>query len=100
MPPGEARMMLEGIGVSPGIAIGKAYRVDRDRASLVYYYLPSPGEARKEIKRFKAAVDKAETDLKEIKSKMAGEFPEHVIFWTLTFIFSETACSTMRLSSS
>jgi phosphotransferase system enzyme I (PtsI) len=77
MPPGEARMMLEGIGVSPGIAIGKAYRVDRDRVSLVYYYLPSPGDARQEIKRFKAAVDKAETDLKEIKSKMAGEFPEH-----------------------
>ena len=77
MPPGNARMILKGIGVSPGVAIGKAFRVDRDRVSLVYYYLPSPAQTEKEKKRFDAAVDKAETDLKEIKSKIAGEFPEH-----------------------
>ena len=77
MPPGNARMILKGIGVSPGVAIGKAYRVDRDRVSLVYYYLPSPAQTEKEKKRFDAAVDKAEADLKEIKSKIAGEFPEH-----------------------
>ncbi len=77
MPPGNARMILKGIGVSPGVAIGKAYRVDRDRVSLVYYYLPSPAQTKKEKKRFDAAVDKAEADLKEIKSKIADEFPEH-----------------------
>ena len=77
MPPGNARMILKGIGVSPGVAIGKAYRVDRDRVSLVYYYLPSPSQTKKEKKRFDAAVDKTEADLKEIKSKIAGEFPEH-----------------------
>ena len=77
MPPGNARMILKGIGVSPGVAIGKAYRVDRDRVSLVYYYLPSPAQTEKEKTRFDAAVDKAEADLKEIKSKIAGEFPEH-----------------------
>jgi phosphotransferase system enzyme I (PtsI) len=77
MPPGNARMIMKGIGVSPGVAIGKAFRVDRDRVSLVYYYLPSPAQTEKEKKRFDAAVDKAETDLKEIKSKIAGEFPEH-----------------------
>jgi phosphotransferase system enzyme I (PtsI) len=77
MPPGNARMILKGIGVSPGVAIGKAYRVDRDRVSLVYYYLPSPAQTEKEKKRFDAAVDKTEADLKEIKSKIAGEFPEH-----------------------
>jgi len=70
-------MILKGIGVSPGVAIGKAYRVDRDRVSLVYYNLPSPAQIRKEKQRFDAAVDKAEADLKEIKSKIAGEFPEH-----------------------
>jgi phosphotransferase system enzyme I (PtsI) len=77
MPPGNARMILKGIGVSPGVAIGKAYRVDRDRVSLVYYYLPSPAQTEKEKTRFDAAVDKAEADLKEIKYKIAGEFPEH-----------------------
>jgi phosphotransferase system enzyme I (PtsI) len=78
MPPGKARMVLKGIGVSPGIAIGKAYRVDRNRVSLVYYYLPSPAQTKKEKQRFKTAVDNAEADLQEIRSKMAGEFPEHV----------------------
>lgn len=77
MPPGEARMVLKGIGVSPGIAIGKAYRVDRNRVSLVYYHLPSLAQTRLEKQRFKAAVDRAEADLNEIRSKMAGEFPEH-----------------------
>ena len=77
MLPGNARMILEGIGVSPGVAIGKAYRVDRDRVSLVYYYLPSPAQTEKEKQRFDAAVDKAEADLKEIKSKIASEFLEH-----------------------
>ena len=77
MPPGNARMVLKGIGVSPGIAIGKAYRVDRNRISLVYYYLPSPAQTQKEKDRFNAAVDNAEADLKKIRSQMAGEFPEH-----------------------
>jgi phosphotransferase system enzyme I (PtsI) len=77
MPHGKARLTLKGIGVSPGIAIGKAYRVDRDRVSIVYYYLPSPDQTEKEKQRFKAAVDKAEAELQEIRSKMAGELPEH-----------------------
>ena len=77
MPPGNARMTLKGIGVAPGIAIGKAYRVDRNKVSLVYYYLPSPAQIKREKDRFDAAVDKAEVDLKEIRSKMAGVFPEH-----------------------
>jgi phosphotransferase system enzyme I (PtsI) len=77
MSPGNARMVLKGIGVAPGIAIGKAYRVDRNKASLVYYYLPSPAQTKREKDRFHAAVDKAEGDLKELRAKMAGEFPEH-----------------------
>jgi len=75
--PGNARMVLQGIGVAPGIAIGKAYRVDRDKVSLVYYYLPSPAQIKREKDRFNAAVERAEADLKEIRSKMAGVFPEH-----------------------
>jgi phosphotransferase system enzyme I (PtsI) len=77
MPPGNARMVLKGIGVAPGIAIGKAYRVDRNKVSLVYYYLPSPDQTKGEKERFHTAVDKAEAELKEIRAKMAGEFPEH-----------------------
>ena len=51
MPPGNARMIVKGIGVSPGIAIGKAYRVDRNKVSLVYYYLLSPAQIKREKDR-------------------------------------------------
>ena len=77
MSPGNARMVLHGIGVAPGIAIGKAYRVDRNKVSLAYHYLPSPAQIKREKERFDVAVEKAEADLKEIRSKMAGVFPEH-----------------------
>ena len=77
MPPGNARMVLTGIGVAPGIAIGKAYRVDRNKVSLAYYHLLSPAQIKREKERFNAAVDKAEVDLKEIRSEMAGVLPEH-----------------------
>ena len=77
MPPGNARVVLQGIGVAPGIAIGKAYRVDRNKVSLVYYYLPSPDQTKREKERFHTAVDKAEADLKELRTKIAGELPEH-----------------------
>ena len=77
MPPGGARKVLSGVGVTPGIAIGKAYHVDRGKIPVAYYYLPSPAEVEKEIERFQAAVERAEADLGEIKAKIAGEFSEH-----------------------
>jgi phosphotransferase system enzyme I (PtsI) len=77
MPPGGARRVLSGVGVTPGIAIGKAYHVDRGKIPVAYYYLPSLAEVEKEIQRFQAAVERAEADLGEIKAKIAGEFSEH-----------------------
>jgi phosphotransferase system enzyme I (PtsI) len=77
MPPGGARKVLSGVGVTPGIAIGKAYHVDRGKIPVAYDYLPSPAEVEKEIQRFQAAVERAEADLGKIKAKIAGEFSEH-----------------------
>lgn len=76
MSSGGARKILTGIGVTPGIAIGKAYLVDRNRVSLVYYYLP-PEQTDREVERFDVAVDRAEADLREVRAKLAGDFPEH-----------------------
>ena len=78
MPPGGARKVLSGVGVTPGIAIGKAYHVDRGKIPVAYYYLPSSAEVEKEIQRFQTAVERAEADLGKIKAKIAGEFSEHV----------------------
>jgi phosphotransferase system enzyme I (PtsI) len=77
MPPGGARKVLNGVGVTPGIAIGKAYHVERGKIPVAYYYLPSPAEVEEEIQRFQAAVERAEVDLGEIKAKIAGELSEH-----------------------
>jgi phosphotransferase system enzyme I (PtsI) len=77
MPPGGARKVLNGVGVTPGIAIGKAYQVDTGGVPVACYSLPSPGEVEQEIRRFHAAVEKADADLREIKAKMAAEFSEH-----------------------
>ena len=77
MPPGGARKVLSGVGVTPGIAIGKAYHVDRGKIPVADYSLPSPAEVEKEIQRFQAAVERAEADLGKIKAKIAGEFSEH-----------------------
>ena len=70
-------MVLSGVGVTPGIAIGKAYHVDRGKIPVADYSLPSPAEVEKEIQRFQAAVERAEADLGKIKAKIAGEFSEH-----------------------
>ena len=77
MPSGRARRVLSGVGVTPGIAIGKAYHVDRGQIPVASYDLPSPAEVEKEVQRFQAAVEKAEADLEKIKAKMASEFSEH-----------------------
>ena len=77
MPPGGARRVLSGVGVTPGIAIGKAYHVDRGKIPVAHYDLPSPAEVEKEVQRFQAAVEKAEADLEKIKAKITGEFSEH-----------------------
>jgi phosphotransferase system enzyme I (PtsI) len=77
MPPGGARKVLNGVGVTPGIAIGRAYHVDRGKIPVAHYDLPSPTEVENEIQRFQAAVARAEADLGEIKAKIAGEFSEH-----------------------
>jgi phosphotransferase system enzyme I (PtsI) len=77
MPPGGARKVLNGVGVTPGIAIGKAYHVDTGGVPVACYSLPSPGAMEQEIQRFRSAVEKADADLREIKAKLAAEFSEH-----------------------
>lgn len=59
-------MVLNGIGASPGICIGKAYLVDKEGVDVVRKYFIEKGSLRDEIKRFKAAVKKAKDELRVI----------------------------------
>ncbi|MEJ2166779.1 MAG: phosphoenolpyruvate--protein phosphotransferase [Desulfobacterales bacterium] len=54
---------LKGINASPGICIGRAYLVDREGVDIVERYYIDKKNLSKEIKRFKAAVKKAEDEI-------------------------------------
>ena len=74
--------VLKGIGVSPGIVIGKAFLYDRFDAQVSFYRLKDKSLVNKEIKKFKAALKESEKQLLEVKNKLcelAGQEPLYII---------------------
>ncbi len=59
---------MRGIGVSPGIAIGKAFVLKRREAALTGILLQSPEEITQEIERLYLAIANAVDDIETIKS--------------------------------
>lgn len=74
----QAPKIIQGIGVSPGIAIGKAYLLERGRIPIPYYTLLGEDAIAEEVKRFEKAVAKAEEDLEAIKRTIHPDLKEHV----------------------
>jgi len=72
-----AEIKMSGIGASPGICIGKAYLVDTGGVDVVEKYRIEKAGLAAEIKRFKAAVEKAKADLHEIIRKTPEELRQH-----------------------
>lgn len=62
--------VLKGIGVSPGVVIGKAYRFDPMDVEMSFYELNDPSLITAEIRRFKKALKEAEEQLIEIKKRV------------------------------
>ncbi len=74
--------VLKGIGVSPGIVIGKAYLYDRFNAQVSFYKLKDKSLVSEEIRRFKTALKESEKQLLEVKNKLwelAGREPLYII---------------------
>ena len=74
--------VLKGIGVSPGIVIGKAFLYDRFDAQVSFYRLRDKSLVNREIKRFKIALKESEKQLLEVKNKLcelAGQEPLYII---------------------
>ncbi len=69
--------IINAIGASPGIAIGKAYLLDQGRIPVRQYHLLSDDDVNSECNRFRKAVEKAEADLEEIKGSIRSEFKEY-----------------------
>ena len=63
--------VLKGIGVSPGVAIGKAYILDRLDAKVSCYRLDNDNLVAEEIERFRKALKESERQLSEIKKKLS-----------------------------
>lgn len=68
---------IQGIGASPGIAIGKAYLLKHDRVPIPHYTLSDDQAVEAECQRFEAAVNKTQLQLEEIKARIHPEFREH-----------------------
>jgi phosphotransferase system enzyme I (PtsI) len=62
--------VLKGIGVSPGIAIGRCYRFDPLDSQISFYKLKEESLIPKEVQRFKNALRDSEQQLLEIQRKL------------------------------
>ena len=71
-------IILAGIGVSPGICIGKAYLVDVEGVDIVEKYHISQPHVPSEVKRFKLAVKNAKNELRTIIENTPDAIREHV----------------------
>lgn len=75
-------MVIKGVGVSPGIVIGKAYLFDRFDTQVPLYHLRNKSLVSQEIRRFKAALKETEIQLQELKNKLSdlgGMEPLYII---------------------
>jgi phosphotransferase system enzyme I (PtsI) len=70
-------MILNGIGGSPGICIGKAYLVDKEGVDVVKRYVIREESRSAEVGRFKTAVKKAREALRRIIDNTPEELRQH-----------------------
>ena len=62
---------FQGIGASPGVAVGRALRLDESGKHQFYYVAVSSGQVRREVRRLREAFTEARAQLQEIKDKLA-----------------------------
>jgi len=74
--------ILKGINASPGICIGKAYRVDKEGVNVVEKYYIKDKQRQGEVKRFKAAVKKARDEFQTILKNRPEELQRDYILET------------------
>ncbi|MBN1545987.1 MAG: phosphoenolpyruvate--protein phosphotransferase [Syntrophaceae bacterium] len=80
--PVKRTIVMKGIGVSPGIVIGKAYIYDQFDPQITFYKLEDESLVSKEISRLRNALRESEKQLQDIKNKlqdMGGEEPSFII---------------------
>ncbi len=71
-------LTLQGIAGSPGIAIGKAYLVEREDGGVVEKRFVEQKNIPSEVRRFKEAVKKAQKQLQDVIDEVPAEFRDHI----------------------
>ncbi len=75
--------VMKGIGVSPGIVIGRAYLFNRQDAQIPFYRLSGPGQVSAETRRFRKALRESEKQLLDLKNRLGrldgGIEPSYII---------------------
>ncbi|MGA3280589.1 MAG: phosphoenolpyruvate--protein phosphotransferase [Smithella sp.] len=66
-------LVLKGVGVSPGIAIGRCYRFDPSDSQVSFYKLSDTSLIPVEVLRFKKALKESEQQLLEIQKNLKKE---------------------------
>ena len=76
---------ISGIGVSKGIAIGEAYLIAREKIDVTQQTLPA-SKIKTEIKRFKKALKLANSQLHDIKKKIAKNTADDILVFIDTHL--------------
>jgi len=66
-------IVLKGIGVSPGVACGKAFPIDHRPITIPYIEISDRDFLEKEVARFIRALDSSTAELEAIKNKLDAE---------------------------
>jgi phosphotransferase system enzyme I (PtsI) len=69
---------LLGIAASPGVAVGRAYVVDRRRMTIPRRHI-TPEEVEGEVARLRGAMMAARQQLEQIRERLVGEASEHTV---------------------
>jgi phosphotransferase system enzyme I (PtsI) len=74
---GSKNLVVQGIGASPGIAIGKAFLLEQEDTELIEERFVQAEEVDSEVNRFKEAVKKAQEYLDKIIREVPDEYRDH-----------------------
>jgi phosphotransferase system enzyme I (PtsI) len=70
-------LRLQGLAASPGIAIGRALRLQEHGGHRFYYIEVSPAKVRAEVARLREAFNEARAQLNRIKDRLETEIGRH-----------------------
>jgi phosphotransferase system enzyme I (PtsI) len=73
----QSEKVLQGVGASPGIAIGRALPLARRPLQLAYRYLQGDGEIEGEASRFQAALEATQAELTAVRDQLGSSLSDY-----------------------